>query len=268
MDFLQILTLSIVQGITEFLPISSSAHLVLVPYLAKWQDQGQLFDISVHIGTLFAVMIYFKKEVFQLLYGTTDIAKRDFKTKNASLVYLLIISTIPLLLLGFFMKDIVQNYTRSLQIIAFTSIFYAFLLYWADTRCSQKKHEVTSKKDAFIFGIFQMLSIIPGTSRSGICMTAGRYLGFSRDESTRYAMLMSIPAIIAVGGYGALKALVQGDASIEPWDFILGVGFSFISAYAIIWLLMKWIVRIGFMPFIIYRIALGCLLFYLASGAA
>lgn len=263
MDFLQILTLSIVQGITEFLPISSSAHLVLVPMFTEWNDQGFLFDIGVHVGTLFAVMLYFRVEVKSLFFGFYQLLKGRAESAEAKLMLMLIVSTIPLVLVGPFVKDWVSTFARSLHVIAVTSIVYGILLYVADKRvqkCANKEKAITVK-NAIVFGLFQALAVIPGTSRSGICMTAGRLLGFTRVAASRYAMLMSIPVILLIGSYSGLGYILEpkGDMG-KPLELLLGVLLSFMAAYASIHLLMKFVERVGFLPFVVYRLALGFVL--------
>tara|TARA_R110000868_G_scaffold218576_2_gene469089 strand:+ start:18601 stop:19413 length:813 start_codon:yes stop_codon:yes gene_type:complete len=263
MEFIQILTLSIVQGITEFLPISSSAHLVLVPVFAHWGDQGFLFDIGVHVGTLLAVMLYFRCEVKSLFTGTFQLMCGNVSTVQAKLALMLIFSTLPLVLVGPFVKDWVSIFARSLPIIAGTSIGYGVLLYWADKRvekCSTEAKEMTAKH-ALIYGLFQALAVVPGTSRSGICMTAGRLLGFSRVDASRYAMLMSIPIILLIGGYSGLGYVLDPvEALGKPSELLMGVFLTFIAAYASIHLLMKFVEKVGFLPFVIYRLVLGFLL--------
>lgn len=264
MEFLQILALSLVQGVTEFLPISSSAHLVLVPMFTQWQDQGFLFDIGVHVGSLLAVMLYFRAEVKSLFFGFFQLVVGKTSSPESKMALMLIISTLPLVIIGPFIKDWVSVFTRSLNVIAITSIVYGILLYWADKRmekCEVKEKEITVK-NAIVYGLFQALAVIPGTSRSGICMTAGRLLGFSRVAASRYAMLMSIPIILLIGGYSGLEYYLEpAEALGNPSELLLGVFLTFVSAYASIHLLMKFVEKVGFLPFVIYRIALGLCLF-------
>ena len=259
MDILQVITLSIVQGITEFLPISSSAHLVLVPYFTQWSDQGILFDLGVHVGTLFAVMLYFKREVAALCRGAWLALTGQRQQPEARLFMLLTLSTLPLLVTAFFIKEWLAVVGRYVEVIAFTSIFYGLLLYWADKRvqnCAFKKIPDLQKKEAFIFGLFQALALIPGTSRSGICMTAGRLMGYSRTESSRFAMLMSIPVILMLGFYAL--CVHQPSHHVGTVEGLwLGMFLAFVTAFLAIKALMTWVERVGFAPFVIYRVLLG-----------
>ncbi|MAI07541.1 MAG: undecaprenyl-diphosphate phosphatase [Magnetococcales bacterium] len=260
MDIWQIITLSVTQGITEFLPISSSAHLVLVPKLTSWPDQGVLFDLGVHVGTLFAVMIYFRKEVFTLLKGFKNFLLGRFAESDTKLFLLLVTSTVPLLIFAPFLKGWVEHAGRSLVVVATTSIVYGLLLYWADKRVlyCENKQKILYQKGAFVYGIFQVLALIPGTSRSGICMTAGRLMGFSREESSRYAMLMSIPVILILGVYGFYEYLtVEGQPVGSLSNLALGAVLSGITAFVAIHALMRFVEKVGFLPFVIYRVLLG-----------
>lgn len=260
MDIWQIITLSVTQGITEFLPISSSAHLVLVPKLTNWPDQGVLFDLGVHVGTLFAVMIYFRKEVFMLLKGFKNFLLGRFTDSDTRLFLLLSLSTLPLLIVAPFLKDWVENAGRSLVVVAITSIFYGVLLYWADKRvlnCDYKPVPL-NRKSALVYGLFQVLALVPGTSRSGICMTAGRLMGFSREECSRYAMLMSIPVILMLGFFGFYECTFIHQATLDNMtNLYIGAALSGVTALLAIHALMRFVDKIGFLPFVIYRVVLG-----------
>lgn len=263
MDLLQIFVLAVVQGITEFLPISSSAHLILVPELTPWADQGVVFDVALHVGTLFAVLLYFRKETVMALNGKLNLLKLNYKTPNARLVINLAISTIPLIVFGFVMKDFVANAGRSMAVLATTSIVFGLLLYLCDKKSCTENTDINliNSKQALLFGLFQAIAIIPGTSRSGICMTAGRVLGYDRETASRYAMLMAIPVIFLLGAYTMLSGM---DSAINWRDntneLLWGIVLSFVSALAAIHLLMTFINRIGFTPFVIYRVLLGVFL--------
>lgn len=274
MEFTHAFVLGLVQGITEFLPISSSAHLILVPKFVSWPDQGLLFDISVHVGTLLAVMLYFYKDVLTLFRGKVDVLRGRFQTAEAHLFIALVVSTIPLVIIAPFIKDYIEVYARSYAVIAFTSIFFGLLLWRADKgRCLVKPDiswsgekemtEITVKK-ALVFGLFQAIAMVPGTSRSGICMTAGRLLGFSREASSRYAMLMAMPVILMIGAYSLLSDFESGvNLAENAQEIAVGAAVSFVSAILAIHLLMKFVNKVGFLPFVIYRVALGCVLLFL-----
>jgi len=267
METLQIIVLGIVQGITEFLPISSSGHLILLPSIVEWPDQGLLFDIAVHVGTLAAVMLYFHKEVWQMILGVLDMLRLRFQTDAAHLTAMIAVSTIPLVLVAPVVKSFVETGLRSVVVIAVTSILFGLILWYADItakKCMDDKSKSLRKmrfKDAFIFGLFQTLALIPGTSRSGSCMTAGRFLGFSRSDSSRYAMLMAMPVILMMGGYSFISDFEAGLSLQDNMDeILLGAGISFTCALLAIHGLMKFVEKVGFLPFVIYRVLLGLLL--------
>lgn len=264
MEILQIIVLSVVQGITEFLPISSSAHLILVPLLTGWPDQGMLFDLGAHIGTLFAVLLYFKHETKNLTVGGIQTLCGNWSTKQSKLFRLLVISTLPLIIMAPFVRSWVEDVSRSFLIIGCTSIFYGILLYIADVMASKKEQknvDSLTKKQALVFGFFQMLSLVPGTSRSGICMIAGRFLGLSRIEATRYALLMSVPVIMLLGAWGVYEYFQYQNVRVgTPFEMALGIFLSFVFALITLNLFMKFIGKMGFVPFVIYRIVLGVVL--------
>lgn len=260
MDLFQIILLAFVQGLTEFLPISSSGHLALTPMLLGVADQGLSFDIAVHIGSLLAVIIYFRHEVAAI---TSDTLGRVFAgqeaTENSQLGFAIAVATIPIVIAG-------AIYTlsgiefRGPIIIAITSILFGLLLWWADTRPRPHKSiEQITLNDALIIGVFQILSIIPGTSRSGITMTAALMLGFTRTAASKFSFLLAIPTILMSAGVVILK-IAKSDAPLDWSAMIIGAMFSFIFAYITIFYFLKLIESVGMMPFIIYRVLLGILL--------
>jgi len=260
MSWLHLIILALIQGLTEFLPISSSAHLILPSKLLGWPDQGPLIDVMAHFGSLFAVLLYFRRDVADILHGCIDLLQRKLNT-NSALALNLIISTPPALLLGFLLAS--QGWDdllRSPLLIAFTTIFFGVLLWLSDVRAkSDKPVQNLTWGGAVILGLAQSLALIPGTSRSGITMTAGRTLGLSREASARFSMLMSLPIIGAGGLYATLK-LMSAESTAYSATLMNGLvvaGLSFITAYACIALFMKWVGRIGFFPFMIYRLILG-----------
>lgn len=258
MSWLQLLILAIIQGLTEFLPVSSSAHLILPAALLNWPDQGPLIDLMAHFGSLFAVMLYFRKDVGQVLSGLIDLLCRR-QSQGAKLAVLLIVSTPPVLILGFILSmggfDVML---RQPLIIALAFIIFGLILWWADKTGAQNKSvDVMTWRGAAMIGAAQALALIPGTSRSGITMTAALKLGFNRIEAARFSMLMSIP-IIGVSGLFALYKLQSGGAGIASLtDGLIVAGLSFIAAYAAIAVFMKLVERIGMFPFMIYRVAVG-----------
>jgi undecaprenyl-diphosphatase len=257
-DNVQALLLAFIQGVTEFLPISSSAHLVLVPALLHWQDQGAIFDIAVHLGTLLAVIIYFWRQVGRLFSGVLDILRGCWSSENARLVQVLALSAIPIVILALFIAGWATGAARSIPLLAATSIGFGLLLGWADRRPTHSGKRKVSAIDALIFGCFQALAIIPGTSRSGVCLTAGRFLGYSREVAGRFGTLMALPVILMAGAYSLLKTDVAGVNWGEDTPVLLfGLGASFIFALAGIHLLMTWLTRVGYWPFVVYRVVLG-----------
>lgn len=268
MTLFQILILALVQGITEFLPISSSGHLVLIPVLTGWADQGLMMDVAVHVGTLAAVLLYFRAEtkgLFLAGIGSLGVApaRRAIEgTPYAKLFWALVVGTIPMVIVGGLMVATDLNDSlRTAEVIAGTSIFFGVLLYIADKKsATEKTLERMAIKPALIIGVAQVFALIPGTSRAGVTMTAARYLGFTRPEAARWSMLMSIPAIIASGAATALKAIEE--ATPDMWiDAAIGAAFACLAALAAIHFLMRWLERANMTIFVVYRVLLGVALF-------
>jgi undecaprenyl-diphosphatase len=261
MSHLEAFMLALIQGLTEFLPVSSSAHLILPSEILGWPDQGLAFDVAVHVGTLFAVILYFRKEVCALLTAWfSSIFKREHSAES-KLAWMIVIATIPACVFGLLMKDVIELYLRSAWVIAFTTIIFGLLLWWVDKRAKQTDDEYQATwKSAIFIGLSQAAAIIPGTSRSGATMTAALYLGFTREAAARFSFLMSIPIILLAGGYLSLK-LITGDEPIDFSNLSIGIFVSFISAYACIHVFLKLVTRMGMTPFVIYRLLLGIGLF-------
>lgn len=262
MDLLQTIVLSIVQGLTEFLPISSSAHLILAPRLLGWPDQGLAFDVAVHVGTLSAVVGYFRNEVVTLAgdWSRSLIERRS--VGESRLAWAVLLGTIPVGLAGLLTGDIIELYLRSPLVIAATTLVFGGLLWWADCRStrSREEHSLTWS-DVLLIGCAQALALIPGTSRSGITITAGLAAGLTRAAAARFSFLLSIPVIVLAGGLETLD-LLQSD-SPAPWrDLVLGAVLSAASAYLCIHLFLKLLERVGMLPFVIYRLALGVFLLW------
>ena len=256
MTFIQILTIAIVQGITEFLPISSQAHLILVPRFTGWCDQGLLMDIAVHVGTLGAVMVYFWRECFSMGKGALDIA-RARKTKEGTLLLCIVLATLPVIAGGYTMKEYLGWDLRSLTVIGWATLGFGVLLWMADRwglRVRRVEHMTFGT--AFIIGCAQGLALIPGTSRSGITMTAARMFGFERSDAARFSMLMAIPVILAAGTLTGLDLAKAGNIQLTR-DAIMAGGLAFITALVAIAALMGWLRKSSFAPFVIYRILLG-----------
>ncbi|WP_318496183.1 undecaprenyl-diphosphate phosphatase [Photobacterium leiognathi] len=261
MSHFEAFMLALIQGLTEFLPVSSSAHLILPSEILGWPDQGLAFDVAVHVGTLMAVILYFRKEVVALLGAwLNSIFKREHSAES-KLAWMIVIATIPACIFGLVMKDFIEMYLRSAWVIACTTIIFGLLLWWVDKRAKQTDDEYKANwKSVLFIGLAQAAAIIPGTSRSGATMTAALYLGFTREAAARFSFLMSIPIILLAGGYLGLK-LVTGTDPIDFSNLSIGIAVSFISAYACIHVFLKLVTRLGMTPFVIYRLILGIGLF-------
>lgn len=261
MSYFEAFFLALIQGLTEFLPISSSAHLILPSAILGWEDQGLAFDVAVHVGTLAAVVIYFRKEVISLLSAFFGSLFKGERSKEAKLAWMIIIATIPACVFGLVFKDFIEVYLRSAWVIATTTIVFGLLLWWVDHTAKLTKDEYQSDwKKALFIGLAQAMALIPGTSRSGATITAALYLGFTREAAARFSFLMSIPIISLAGSYLGLKLFT----SAEPihYGFLMtGIFTSFFSAYLCIHLFLKLISRMGMTPFVIYRLILGLGLF-------
>ena len=260
MELSQIIILGILQGLTEFLPISSSAHLILLPIIVNWKDQGLEFDVAVHVGTLISVVIYFRQTLRKLLFDwICSICVRQIIGKG-KLVWDIIISTIPVGLIALSINDHYDLYLRSPLIIAIATIIFGLLLGGADWRGKQQRNEYQLKfKDIIILGFAEAIALIPGTSRSGITITVGLVLGLSRSSAARFSFLLSIPVIALAGGLRILD-LIYVASNIDWFALILGALLAFISSYLCIHLFLKLIERIGMWPFVIYRLILGVML--------
>lgn len=263
LDWIQITFLALVQGFTEFLPISSSGHLILIPQLFGWQDQGLAFDVAVHIGTLAAVVLYFRKDIWLMTRDWSQSIVTRQPTSNSRLAWWVIFATIPAVAFGLFLNDGLEEALRDPLIIAATTIGFGVVLWWSDIKGKQIRDEYSlSFKDILIIGFAQAIALIPGTSRSGITITAALLVGLTREAAARFSFLLSIP-IITGAGLLKLKDLLESVSSVQWSAMIGGVIISAITAYIVIALFLKWIQKIGMAPFAWYRFALGALLIYL-----
>lgn len=259
MDFLQVIVLALVQGISEFLPISSSAHLVLVPKLLGWQDQGLAFDVAVHVGTLTAILFYFKDSLKKLLADFFASIMQRKKVGDSTLVWSVGFATLPVGLCGLALNDIIEQYARSGIIIAITTILFALVLFIADKNHGLKSEYDMTIKLAFIIGLAQAIALIPGVSRSGITMSAALLLGFNRTASANFSFLMSIPVILLAGLLETVK-LANSPCHISWSDLILGTVISGVSAYICVRLFVVLISKMSMLPFVVYRLVLGVFL--------
>lgn len=263
LDWIQIVVLALVQGLTEFLPVSSSGHLILVPQLFGWQDQGLAFDVAVHIGTLSAVILYFRKDVWLMSRDWSRSIITRQPTSNSRLAWWVIIATLPAVAFGLVIHGDLEETLRNPLIIAATTIGFGILLWWSDVKGKQIKDEYSlSFKDILIIGFAQALALIPGTSRSGITITAALMTGLTREAAAKFSFLLSIP-IISGAGILKLKDLLEYTGQVDWQAIIGGTIISGISAYIIIAVFLKWIQQIGMAPFAWYRFALGALLIYM-----
>lgn len=266
MPILHLAILALVQGVTEFLPISSSGHLVLVPYVMQWQDQGLMMDVAVHVGTLGAVMVYAWREIGMMLTGFWKLM-RGRVDQGTRLMLQVIVGSIPVVIAGYAIATYAGGMLRSVEIIGWTTLGFGLLLGLADrVGMTVRRLEHMSYGGALAIGMAQVLALIPGTSRSGITMTMARFLGFERADAARFSLLLSIPAIAGAGTLTGIDLWQSGDISLTR-DALTAAGLSFASALVAITLMMAWLRHAGFMPFVVYRLLLGALLLYLVYAA-
>lgn len=263
MDALHAIVLALVQGLTEFLPISSSAHLILLPRLLGWTDQGLAFDVAVHIGTLTAVIAYFRHDVMKLLSAWLQSCVRWQLNADARLAWLVILGTMPVAVAGLLLHDFIEHALRSPVVIAVATIGFGLILGLSDLRGRKIRTETSLRvTDVLWIGLAQALALIPGTSRSGITITAGLLVGLDRKAAARFSFLLSIPAILMAAGYETSK-LLGGEHPVQWTPMLLGIVVSAISAYACIHYFLKLLDRIGMLPFVAYRLLLGAVLLWL-----
>lgn len=262
MTWLQIIVLAVVQGLTEFLPISSSGHLVLVPNAFGWADQGLAFDVAVHFGSLIAVCVFFRRDIAGLIGGGMQLLRFKNETVHSRLALGIGIGTIPAAVAGLALAGWIEVNLRDPSVIVGTLAGYGLLMLLAD-RYGRRDRNVShvGLKDAIIIGIAQALALVPGTSRSGVTITAGRILGFARQDAARFSFLLSVPVILLAASYNML-GLLLGDAPV-PWlELGVGVAVSCIVAYLSIEFFMRFVSRIGLLPFAIYRFVLAAVILY------
>lgn len=276
MDWLQVVILSLIQGVTEFLPISSSAHLILPAQLSSWPDQGLAFDVAVHFGTLIAVIAYFRAEITDMLLAVVGTPKqlrnRGWRTllnpsdgdPDVRLVLQLALATLPIVIVGFFAKDVIDSALRSITVIATTTLVFGIALWYADSRPQQQR--TMTFPAAMLIGLAQCIALIPGTSRSGITITAALIIGLGRTQSARFSFLLAIPTILGA------QLLMMLDLSLEEiladsTAMLSAAMLAGLSAYACIHFFIALVERTGMRPYVYYRIALGLTLFGIVALA-
>ena len=249
-DFFEIFLLSIIQGVSEFIPVSSAAHLILASSIYEFRNQSLLIDISLHLGSLMAILFYFKDDIF------------NFK-KNKNLFYKIIIGTLPLIIFGYFLYSTNIIYQlRDIKVIAWATLFFGILIYIADKNKFLKKIDTDfTIRSVLIIGFFQVIALIPGVSRAGITITAGRILGFDRTDSTKISFYLSIPALAGASALG-IKDLFKENIEFN-FLVIVGVFLSFIFSLITIKFFLKFIKKFSLNLFVVYRIFLAALLFYI-----
>lgn len=262
MPLFYLVILAVLQGITEFLPISSSAHLVLLPRLSGQPDQGLVLDVAVHVGSLLAVMLFFRRDILSILFAFT----KDWKNQNEDvklqrrLGKIVVAASIPVIIVGFILHWVMPEGIRDIRVIAGATIFFALLLWWADRHVRDiQPLETMRRRNVLLIGFAQVLALVPGTSRSGITMTMGLFLGLSRVQAARFSLLLSMPAIAGAGLLQAFEIIKSGNI-VLGLDALIGVVLAFIASYVAISVMMRWLKTYSFTPFVIYRLILGSVL--------
>lgn len=265
MSLLQIGVLAVVQGITEFLPISSSGHLVLLPILTGWPDQGLVIDVATHVGTLVAVMLYFWRDVRDMLMGVIRLAQGR-TDRGAKLAGHVVVGSVPVVVVGILVHRYAGDSLRDIEVVAWTTVIYSLVLFAADRiGMTVRRIEHLKMGDAILVGLAQALALVPGTSRSGVTMSAARMLGMERSEAARFSMVLSIPATAGAGLLEGYELYKTGNIELAVSAGI-GAGLALLTGLVVIWGLMAWLRRSTFTPFVIYRLLLGSVLMVLVYG--
>ena len=260
MELIHLVLLGIVQGLTEFLPISSVAHLILLPFLAGWEDQGLMYDIAAHAGSLAAIIFYLRKDLGRIIFSGISYLSHRQANSDSLLFWYLGIATIPIGIVAYCFYSVVATLLRDPLIIAIATIIFGLLLGWADRSCNRTRDlDKLKLKDAIIIGLAQVLALVPGTSRSGITMTAGLMLGFDRTTASRFSFLLAIPTISLATGYECYRYLAMGEGA-DPFSFFIVFLTSAASAWLAVYLFLGFIEKTGMLPYVIYRLLLGLVL--------
>ncbi len=258
MTLFHLFLVAVIQGITEFLPISSSGHLILLPALSGMEDQGQVIDVAVHFGTLFAVVLFFWSDVKAGLIGIPNALRGRIHSDGDRLALSLIIATIPVILLGLALKVTgLDDAMRSVKVIGWTMLLFGIVLYWADQKGPETKEASDwGVTDAIKLGLWQAIALIPGTSRSGITITGARFMGYNRHDAAKISMLMSIPTILASAALLGIEVAATADAAAAK-DGAIAAVLAFGSALLALALMMRLLRSVSFTPYVIYRIVFG-----------
>ncbi|MCF6203875.1 MAG: undecaprenyl-diphosphate phosphatase [Methylococcaceae bacterium] len=264
MDIIQAVSLAILQGLTEFLPISSSAHLILLPILLGWEDQGLAFDVAVHIGTLSAVVAFYRKDISKIIKAWFFSVIGKGVTDDSKLAWYIVLGTIPVGLVGISLSDTVETTLRFPIVIAAATIIFAILLWYAEKESTETRATITLKV-AIIVGLFQAIALIPGTSRSGITITAGLLMGLKREYAARFSFLLSVPVIALAGMLKALDLYKSSEPLMLNYMILGAVISSAVAYFSIAWFL-KLLDKVGMMPFVYYRLVLGIFLTFVFFG--
>lgn len=260
MPLTHLIVLAIIQGLTEFLPISSSGHLALVDEVTGWADQGVLIDVAIHVGSLFAVILYFRKDVGDLIVGTLGLLRGQMSDAGRLALYL-VAASIPIFVVGFVLVSTgLADGLRGAATIAWANMIFAVLLYWGDKAGTTNRTLADmSWVQAIVVGLAQVAAVFPGASRSGVTMTAARFLGFDRKEAARFSMLLAIPTILGAGAAATLQLAETQDVALQS-DALIAAVLSFLTAWASIVVLMRLLENMSLTPFVIYRVVLGVVL--------
>lgn len=257
--WLQVLVLAIVQGVTEFLPISSSAHLILVPRFTDWPDQGLAFDLAVHLGTLVAVVAYFRGELAGMAADCVRAVRRGRRVGDSRLGWAVLWGTVPVGLAGLLFEDAIETSLRAPAVIGVTTILFGVFLWLADRRPGARSEHELTWRDVVVVGCAQALALVPGTSRSGVTITAGLLAGLSRDGAARFSFLLAVPVTALAVGLKAWQ-LVTGPATVRWAPFVVGAALAALTAFLCIHYFLKWLTRFGLIPYVVYRFALGAVI--------
>lgn len=261
MPLLHLFLVAVVQGITEFLPVSSSGHLILLPALTGLEDQGQAIDVAVHVGTLGAVILYFRRDVAVLWSGARDLARLQLASKESYLALCLAVATVPVVVVGLLLTLAgLDDAMRSAAVVGWATLLFGLVLWWADrTGAEVRTAPDWTLRHAAVMGLWQAVALIPGTSRSGITITGARRLGYARHDAARLAMLMSIPTILAAGLVEGVEVVGEADGAVLR-DGAVAAAFAFGSALAALAFMMRLLRSVSFTPYVIYRCLLGAAL--------